>query len=624
MKKREMRWLSLALAAVMLMGCLPVFASGIYAPGEYTASAVGRNGAIQVKTTLSDSQILAVEITEQAETPQIATAALEQIPAQIVAGQTLAIDAIAGATMTCDAIIAAVADCIDQAGGDAQSLMAKEEPEQIAQADEAVETSYEPDVVEDYDIIVVGGGLAGMTAATEAVQLGANVLLLEKLSYLGGQGLAGEGFFAHNTDLVLEVTDGQGYDKMEMLRDVMEFGSYMNDATLWNDYIDASTENYEWIKSLGIGVPEVEGQKNSYIVHHNFQGHDNGGTVAINAMEAIVKQAGGTIMMQTPATDLCLDENGEIKGVYAKGADGTVYQFNAPAVILCTGGFLQSEEWMEYFHLSYDRRDINSTPGHDGDGLRMAYGVGAATGHVCIMMLGPGLWGFSRDQDQIEYALTKTGALWVNQDGVRFCNEDIVTTNYTLAANAVMSQHEVWAIFDDAYISARATSGLKESLNDRKAGGGLGKLYENINKGLEDEYLNVVKADTIEELAQLMDVPTDVLKDTIEKNNQMYEAGADTMFGKDPFYLYPVDQGPYYALYLVSNSYCTMGGLQVDKGNRVRSTDYTAIPHLYAAGTEISGLDGTTYGLVIPGSAMGYCIYSGRNSAQNAVSDWLS
>lgn len=370
-------------------------------------------------------------------------------------------------------------------------------------------------------------------------------------------------------------------------------------------------------------MPEVEGQKDAYMVHHNFQGHDNGGTVAINAMEKILVDAGATIYKETPAVDLCLDEAGEIQGVYARGADGTIYQFNTPAVILCTGGFLQSEEWMDYFHLSYDRRDINSTPGHDGDGLRMAYSVGAATGNVCIMMLGPGLWGFSRDQDQIEYALTKTGALWVNQDGVRFCNEDIVTTNYTLAANAIMSQHEVWAIFDDAYINARATGGMLESTNDRKAGGALENLYADLEKGVNDEYLNVVKADTLEELAEKIHVPLESLLETVQQNNEMYEAGEDTMFGKEPQYLYPVSEGPYYALYLVSNSYCTMGGLQVDGGNRIRSTDYTAIPHLYAAGTEISGLDGTTYGLILPGSAMGYCIYSGRNAVQNAAKDWL-
>ncbi len=492
----------------------PVSADMSYKAGIYAAAAKGHNGDVMVEVEFSDTAILKVTVTEQDETPQIATTALEQISAGIVDRQNLMVDAIAGATITSGAIVEAVGDCVAQAGGNVTLLTAKAEAEADTEKHSAMDFTigeYTPDVVEEYDIVIVGAGLAGMTAASEAVQQGAKVAVLEKLSYLGGQGLGGEGFFAFNTDLVLEATDGKGYDKMNMLHDVLEFGAYMNDATLWNTYIDHSAENYEWIKSLGIGVPEVEGQKNAYIVHHNFQGHDNGGTVAINAMEEIVVDAGGKIYRETPAVDLCLDDSGEIQGVYARGADGTIYQFNAPAVILCTGGFLQSEEWMDYFHLSYDRRDINSTPGHDGDGLRMAYSVGAASGNVCIMMLGPGLWGFSRDQDQIEYALTKTGALWVNQDGVRFCNEDIVTTNYTLAANAIMSRHEVWAIFDDAYINARATGGMLESTNDRKAGGALENLYADLEKGVNDEYLNVVKADTLEELAEQIHVPLERL-----------------------------------------------------------------------------------------------------------------
>ena len=193
MKKRV---LALALAAAMCLGLAacggkttpsePPVEEGAYKAGTYEASADGRNGPVKVSVTFTADAIESVKITEHTETAGISDPAINDIPTAIVTYQSLGVDAISGATITSDAILAAVADCVTQAGGDVEALKA------VPAGGEKVEGALQDATV---DVLVVGGGGAGLSAALSAAQNGASVILVEKLSALGGNTLLCGGAF---------------------------------------------------------------------------------------------------------------------------------------------------------------------------------------------------------------------------------------------------------------------------------------------------------------------------------------------------------------------------------------------------------------------------------------------
>ena len=184
--------LSVILCLALALGlAAPAVAEG-YTAGTYTASADGNNGPVTVEVDFDDSAITAVRVTEHAETAGICETPIERIPAAIVENQSLAVDAVAGATNTSNAILAAVEDCVKQAGGD---------PEALKGAVESAPTEELEDM--SADVVVVGGGIAGLTAALTAAQAGADVILVEKQAVVGGSGLlTAAGFYGAETRCV--------------------------------------------------------------------------------------------------------------------------------------------------------------------------------------------------------------------------------------------------------------------------------------------------------------------------------------------------------------------------------------------------------------------------------------
>ena len=175
---------SLILALLM---CFTMAVTGMadYSAGTYTGTAAGRNGDITVEVILSDDAIESVTVTAHQETPGISDAALVSVPAAIVEKQSLAVDTVAGATITSAAIIDAVEAALISAGVDVEALKTAETADTV-EADLVVSD-------ETYDIIVIGGGPAGLMASVTASEKGARVLLLEKMPYVGGNMLISGG-----------------------------------------------------------------------------------------------------------------------------------------------------------------------------------------------------------------------------------------------------------------------------------------------------------------------------------------------------------------------------------------------------------------------------------------------
>ncbi|MEG1858461.1 MAG: FAD-dependent oxidoreductase, partial [Pseudoflavonifractor sp.] len=228
----------------------PATTAGYTKPGTYTATVKGHNGDMVVEATFDATSITAVKVGDHKETYGLGygltTAPIEVLPDAIVKAQSLAVDSVASATITSAAIKAAVADCATQAGGDAEAL--KSAP---------VEKSESKDESFDVDVVVVGAGAAGLSAANTALEAGANVLVLEKVGVTGGSTTRSGGkILAAGTPWQ---TKQDFTDNADMMFDyLMSFDRGVMDAELVRQFCDNSAENLQWLEDRGVKVKDVE------------------------------------------------------------------------------------------------------------------------------------------------------------------------------------------------------------------------------------------------------------------------------------------------------------------------------------------------------------------------------
>jgi len=353
------------------------------AAATYTASAEGKMGPVTVEVTFEDGVITDVSVTDQQETEGVADPALEQIPAAIVEQQSVAVDVVSGATYTSTAIIEAVKDCIAQAGLDVADYSAELTSESSSQELTA-------------DVLVIGAGGAGLSAAIEAASQGANVLLIEKLSTVGGSTKLSEGM------VVRGVQEGENEEALttDELYQLYVNYSWNNEyfsIDMVRDFADNIDANAQWLLDNGFDAepyfyngwlpldPSDDWATNAISVIELVNGEPEGGQgyYITSALESAALSAGVTIMTDTAGTELLTDDTGAVTGAMAQGTDNTEYTIHANAVVLACGGFGGNEEMLaEYAALSqYDAiGPYVGGAGNTGDGITMAEAVGAATG----------------------------------------------------------------------------------------------------------------------------------------------------------------------------------------------------------------------------------------------------
>ena len=401
----------LVLTLAMLLSSAAAFAM---TDGTYTASADGRNGPVAVEVTIAGDAIEKIEVVSHDETPGIGTNATDTLPGAIVESQSLGVEAVAGATVTSEAILAAVADCVAQAGGDAEALKAVEVAEKVPTREETVETQ----------LVVVGGGGAGMTAAIRARELGLDVVLLEKMSFMGGAiSISGGNQVVAGSQMQkdLGVTD----DSVEsMVADFMANGANLNVPELITLYAANVGETSDWLESIGVTY-NLEGglHKLAEYSHDRELAYTGSGAGAAEAMRNLVNEGGTKVLLNTRATELIV-ENGAVAGVIANDAE-TVYTIHADAVLLATGGYGYNKDLLEgdmKNALYYG--PVSST----GDGLLMATaeGVDADTRLLEFGKRYPNgievSEGIAKSTINGNIPAWKMSAILVNREGVRVVN----------------------------------------------------------------------------------------------------------------------------------------------------------------------------------------------------------
>ncbi len=465
------------------------------------------------------------------------------------------------------------------------------------------------------DVVVVGSGMAGMSAAIEAASQGAKVILLEKQSVLGGSTNFAEGIFGCESPIQKEL--GITVNQQELLREEFEFSNYRVDGNLWRDVMKHAGEDIQWLMDMGVKFETVTSTGAGNKTWHVYEGF--GETVINEHMKPAAEKLGVEILTSTPATELIM-KDGKVAGVKAKTKDGKELIINAKAVVLATGGFGNNKEMIyELTRVDVDNLVDRAAPGHTGDGIKMAQAAGALTGERAIVMkLGLTLEGTPIDS-HINTAGAMEPSLWVNQDGKRFCNEDVVWY-YTRAGNAVTTQHRAFSVMDSNEVKRLATEGCTVGYGMYVTPGTkLDKLEAELQKAVEKKLPSVFKADTLEELADKMGIDRDTFLETVRAYNEYCKTGKDLEYGKDPQYLHPVETGPFYGFRLKVANLATCGGIRVNQKMEALNKDYKPIAGLYAAGLDCDGFTGDTYGLTLPGSAQGYSCYTGRTAGKNAA-----
>lgn len=567
-------------------------------PGAYVESAIGWNGPIEVKTTVSDNRIDSIEILKSDEVPYIADEPMKAIIQKVVSEQNLSVDVVTGASRSSEALLRAVGQAVQAAGGDLKFFTHEPvsiDPATLPEGEEA-----------QADVVVVGGGASGLAAAASALESGARVIVLEKAPHTGGSAALSAGIVtAAGTDIQKASglpADSAGLAKLwleDQKRSVKGAPANLPDAAQVEALVKQSAETVDWLtKKVGMqfsaNAAAADGIGAYQLLPISSDASRPAGAEEVEKLEQYVKKLGGIIRTATPAWKILTTDDGRVSGVAA--ADGkNRFTFRAKSVVLASGGFAadlmkvtsRQPRWAVYV----ERTGAAKTS--TGDGLTMGLQVGAkevsdswlmgtqfapAYPEMTAAMLGPR--GFA-------------GATLVNEKGLRFVKEDL--PNIT---SEMSQQLDVWLITD--------------SKDPEKA-----KTLRN--------YLGfdtVVHGNTPEELGRRMGARADNVKQTIEKLNADAAAGKDTAFGRDPINFTSLTQAPYFAVKVRPVISGTIGGFVVTPDFQVLDNALKPIQGLWAAG-ELANR--AFYNRVYePGTSLLIAYASGRAAGTSAAKAALS
>ena len=574
--------LSLALALIMIfaLGMVSVSAE----EGRVTSQGVGQgiDGDVVVEIEADANTIYSVTVLEQNETPGIGSVAVEKLPDAVVEANSIMVDGISGATVTSTAIKTAIVEALKAAGIDPAPFEVEQTKAEVLE---------KTPVTLDCDVVVVGAGGAGLTAAVRATQEGAKVLVLEKMPMVGGNSLkASGGMNCANTKFqeAAGITDS---GVKEFIEDTMNGGHQLNDISLVTTLAENSAEAVEWLESIGAPLPKVAatgGTTHKYL-HSPEDGSPVGSYLVAKLSEEAEKQ-GIEIMLNTTATEILMD-NGAACGVKAEDSEHE-YTVNAKAVILATGGFGSNFELMCSYNPSLANAVTTNHPGATGDGIMMAEAVGAATVDMEQIQLHPTV--YQATSMLVSEKMRSLGAILVNQEGKRFCN-DLSTRDAVSAAELEQTGGYAYIIFDQNLVDHNKSA------------------QEYINKGM------AASGESYEELAQNMGLVDDAIAafvQTMDTWNKAVADGVDEEFGRNNGMDDDLSTAPFYAIQIAPGIHHTMGGIKINTNAEVINTDGNVIPGLFAAGETTGGVHG---GNRIGGNAVCDFVVFGRIAGLDAA-----
>ncbi len=555
-------------------------AQDLFVPGTYTAEEQGIFVPVKVQVTVSANRILAVRVYAKGETEELGGKAADQLAKDILLAQTPNVDALSGATVTSNAIIKAATKALEAAGADISVLDAnrKDTGNDGPKAEKTVDT----------DVVVIGAGGAGMTAAIMLHQAGKNFVLLEKMPYAGGNTTkATGGMNAAETHYQKE----QGIEDSKALfaADTMKGGHALNDPELVAMMANESANAIDWLDTIDAALPKISYSGGASVnrIHAPEDGSGVGGYL-VERFSSKLNELGVEPLYDTAATELLTDAEGKICGVKAEGKD-TLYTFNCKAVILASGGFGANEDMYTQYRPDLKGTVTTNAPGATGDGIVMAQKLGAALVDIEQIQLHPTVE--QTTSILITESVRGDGAILVNQSGVRFTNE-LLTRDAVSAAELEQEGQYAWIIFD-------------QNLRDH-----LKATEKYVKSGI------TVQADTIEGLAEILKIDPATLAKTLNDWNGYVKDQRDPDFGRTTGMDADLTTPPYYAIKIAPGIHHTMGGVKINTAAQVINTEGKVIPGLFAAGEVTGGVHG---GNRLGGNAVADIVIFGRIAAESAI-----
>lgn len=589
----------LLLSVMLVATCACAFA---YEAGTYTASAKGNNGDVTVSVTFSADAITEIVIGDNLETESLAATLFERIPKAIVEGQTLAVDTITGATNSSNAVLTAVADCVAQAGGDVEALKAAVVKEEVALEQKELRTQ----------LLVIGGGTSGLSAAVTAANAGVETLLIEKNPNLGGAGALSAGAVLV-TGTEIQKAQGVADDTPElMIEDFLKNGDNMNNMTMLTLYANNVAQTVEWMMNdLGLEFQDglayqAEYQKDRVL-------YPVGAATGLTEKLVAELNAGtAKTMLETRAYEL-LTEGGKVIGAKATGVDAE-YTIYADAVILATGGYGYAKDLLPealqkllYYGPSF----------LTGDGQKMAMAVNAQFDLFDLGKIYPNgvevAPGAAKSTIWANAAAFAVSAIMVNPQGERIANEK--ASNNDLKAILMEQPNNIMYMLMDAasFAAFRAKVG-ETGISDAEIETWLA------NNGSSAPLF--AYADTIEEVAAIAGIDAEGLKATIEKYNGFVRNGKDEDFDRPAqFMTTEIGEGPYYIVEQKPRFATTMGGVVLNENMQVYDNDGNIIEGLYACGEMANLVHGSNSPI---GANVSWALTSGHVAAQKVAENVLA
>ena len=566
--------LSLTLGISLLAAChteenganLPEAA--IMQDGVYEGLGEGRSGMIKVAIEVENHILTAIRILSQSES-KFAQPAEQQIMDAVLEKQTVeGVDAVSGATLTSNGMLTAIGMAIDASKGIQQ--------EEVTYSDTSC------------DIVVVGAGGAGLSAAVQAASMGADVIVLEKQGIIGGNtNYSTGGLNAAETSVQQKL--GIQDSKQSHFDDTMSGGHFLNDSSLVATLVNKAAEAVDWLISLGADMSNVgqmagSSQKRTH--------RPNGGAAIGPHLMAVLNKSvkAENISIRTRNTVTALTEqSGKVTGVKVSTSKGT-YSIQAKAVILATGGFGANLSMIGQYRP--ELKDFHTSNHHGATGDAFGWVAPLQASLVLMDQIQIHPTGEAGSHLLISEAVRGNGSILVNREGVRFANE--MWTRDKLS-DAILQQtgKKAFLVFDQS---------VRESLS---------AIENYAQQGL------MTSADTPAELAEALQLPVSAFVGTLEKYSLYQTTGEDKDFQRKAEEMpRPLTEAPYYAIEVEPVIHHTMGGIRINPQAEVVNQAGKAIPGLYAAGEVTGGVHG---GNRLGGNAVADIIVFGQIAGTSAA-----
>ena len=597
--------------------------------GDFTGTAKGFGGDVSVTLTLTDGAITGCTAEGKDETQGVGSEAIAKMPGEIAESGSIAVDGVSGATVTSTAIKEAAAAALTAAGLN---------PDDYKTAVE--KTGSAEDSTVEADVVVVGAGGAGMTAAITAAGEGKSVVILESQSMVGGNSVratggmnagktvyqdenefgesagvektlktAAEKYADNETITALAKTVSEqwaayqanptGYfDSVELMElDTMIGGKGINDPALVETLCSNSADAIDWLDEHGITLHSVSSFGGASVKRIHRPVDAEGKTVSVGSymiplLEENCEKAGVQILLNTTANEILTDASGAAVGIKATGSTGETVTVNAKAVVLTTGGFGANLDMVVEYKPELKGFMTTNAAGAQGQGIEMATAIGAGTVDMDQIQIHPTVE--ANTAALITEGLRGDGAVLINAEGKRFIDE-VGTRDVVSAAEIAQTGSYSWLVVDQAMVDASSV------------------IQGYIKKGY------TVTGETYEELGKAMGVDEAAFAETMKTWNGYVEAKNDPDFGRTSF-ANPLDTAPYYAIKVTAGVHHTMGGLTINTNTEVLKEDGTVIPGLFAAGEVTGGVHGANR---LGGNAVADFTVFGR-IAGKAASDYAA